>query len=176
MDKRSLVAERTVRTDKDVPGDSLAEHFDAEHVSNKLLGLAINVRVDKSDIVVAADDVTEGAEALLYTLNAHRIRQGVSEVQEFLIGSLCRDEQAAAVAGGHAADDTSASNGGVCDGDSVSELSFEGGVEVFGAADGNETVGVGEFGEDADLVRVFELGSRSHLWLECVVGMGMEWR
>lgn len=35
-------------------------------------------------------------------------------------------------------------------------------VEVFGASDGHEAVGVGEFGEAADLVVLLEGGSDSH--------------
>jgi hypothetical protein len=42
-------------------------------------------------------------------------------------------------------------------GDYVAELGFEGGVEVGAALDGGEAVGICEFGEDADVVAVFEL-------------------
>ena len=36
------------------------------------------------------------------------------------------------------------------------ELGFEDAVEIFGGADGDEGVGVGEGGEDTDFVGVFE--------------------
>jgi len=46
----------------------------------------------------------------------------------------------------------------VDDGDEAAEVLLEGRVEVLRAADSNEAVGVGELGEDADVVVVLELG------------------
>ena len=75
-----------------------------------------------------------------------------------------------AVAGGETAYDAGAPNGGVYYGDNVTELGFEGGVEVGAALDGGEAVGICEFGEDADVAAVFEL----HAWITRYVYDGAE--
>lgn len=55
------------------------------------------------------------------------------------------------------ANDPGTCDGGVDDRDNVTKLGFERGVEVGGAAWGDEAVGVGQHGEGADFVVVFEL-------------------
>lgn len=69
---------------------------------------------------------------------------------QFLVCGRGWDEEAAAVAGGQAADDAGAGDGAVADGDDAAEFGLEDGVEVGGGAKGDEGVGVGEGGEDAD--------------------------
>ena len=71
---------------------------------------------------------------------------------QFLIGSRGGHEEAFAVAGRQAPDDACARDRAVADGDDVLQLGFEDAVEVFRGADGDECVGVGEGGEDADSV------------------------
>lgn len=63
-------------------------------------------------------------------------------------------QQALLVAGGQAADDARAGDGGVADGNHVLQLGLEDRVEVLRRADGDERVRVGEGREDADSVRV----------------------
>lgn len=95
----ALVAEAHVAADEDVVRHRLPEHLDAQHVSHNLLGLALKVRVDESDVVVCDDDVAQGREALLYPLYPDLIWQAVPKVLEFLIGCAGGDEKTLAVAG-----------------------------------------------------------------------------
>ena len=64
------------------------------------------------------------------------------------------DEQALAIACRETPDDAGAGDGAVADGDDVLEFGFEDAVEVLGGADGDEGVGVGEGGEDADSAKL----------------------
>lgn len=162
MHETTLVAQGTVGSDEDVTGDGLAEDLDTEDIAYQLLGLPVDVRVDKGNVVVAADDVTERGESLLDSLDLDGVWQTVSQVLQLLVSGLGRDEQTSTVTGGHSADDTGTSDGGVSDWDRVTELGLEGGVEVLGAANSDQTVGVGQLGEDTDLVRVLKLGPGSH--------------
>jgi len=54
--------------------------------------------VDEGDVVVGADDVAEGGEALFYPLDFYGVGDGVAEVLEFLVGGCGGDEEAFAVA------------------------------------------------------------------------------
>lgn len=62
----------------------------------------------------------------------------------------------------HPADDAAAGDGGVHHRDGPEELPLEDAVEVLGAADSHEAVGVGELGEAAQLVVVLEAGADGH--------------
>lgn len=101
MDNSSLVREGAVGADEDVLRDSLAEDLDAEDIGNDLLGFALDVGVHESDVVVAADDVAEGREALFDTLDADSVGEGVAEVLEFLVGGGGGEEETAAVTTGY---------------------------------------------------------------------------
>lgn len=59
MHQASLIGDGTVASDEHVIGDGLAENFDLEHIGDDLFCFPIHVRVDKGDIVVARDDVSE---------------------------------------------------------------------------------------------------------------------
>ncbi len=157
MYEPALVRDRAVRADEHVVRDRLAEHLYLEHVRDDLLRLAIDVGVHKRDVVVARDDVAERGEALLDALQRDRVRERVAHVLQLLVRRRRGHEQAVAVAGGETADDARAADGGVHDGQDVAELGLEGRVEVGAALDGDEAVRVGEFGEDPDVVVVFEL-------------------
>lgn len=121
----ALVAEAHVAAGQDVVRDGLAEDLDAEDVGDDLLRLALEIRVHEGDVVVGADDVAEGGEALFDTLDLDAVGDAVSQVLQLLVGRRGRDQQAFAVAGGQAADDARACNGGVADGDHILELGFE---------------------------------------------------
>ena len=60
MDEPSLVRDRAITAHKDVISNRLPENFDLENVSDDFFCLAVNVRVDEGDVVVAGDDVSEG--------------------------------------------------------------------------------------------------------------------
>jgi hypothetical protein len=55
----TLIAQSHVRACEDVVRDCLPEHLHAENICYYFLGLALNVGVNKCDVVVAADDVAE---------------------------------------------------------------------------------------------------------------------
>ena len=88
MDEATLIAKSTVGADKDVAGDGLAEDFDTEDVGDDLLSLAIQIGMDEGDIVVASDDVSEGRETLLDSLDGNLIGQAVPQMLELLKGWL----------------------------------------------------------------------------------------
>ena len=69
---------------------------------------------------------------------------------QLLVGGGCWDQKTLSVSSGQATDDVGTSDGGVDNWDDVLELGLEDGVEVFGGADGNQAVGVGEGGENTD--------------------------
>lgn len=69
---------------------------------------------------------------------------------QLLVGGGRWHQQTLSVSGGQATDDVGAGDGAVADWDDVLELGLEDGVEVLGSADGDESVGVGERGEDTD--------------------------
>lgn len=62
----------------------------------------------------------------------------------------------------HPADDAAAGDGGVHHRDGPEQLPLEHAVEVLGAADSHQAVGVGELGEAAQLVVVLEAGTDGH--------------
>jgi hypothetical protein len=121
----ALVAQAHVAAGQDIVRDRLAEDLDAEDVGDDFFGFALEVRVHEGDVVVGADDVAEGGEALFDALDLDAVGDAVSQVLQLLVGGGRGDEQAFAVAGGQAADDAGAGDGGVADGDYVLELGFE---------------------------------------------------
>ena len=150
MHQTALVAQAHVRAHKHIVRDRLAEHLHPQDVGNDFLRLALEVRVDEGNVVVGGNDVAEGREALLDALDAHAVGERVAQVLQLLVRGGGGDEQALAVAGGEAADDAGARDGGADNGDDVGELGLEDAVKVFAGALGDEGVRVGEGGEDAD--------------------------
>jgi len=87
--------------------------------------------VDQRDMVVRADDVSEGREALFYPPDGYRVGQAVPQVLEFLVGGCGGDEETFLVAGCQAADYAGAGDGCVADWDDVLEFGFEDAVEIL---------------------------------------------
>lgn len=83
-------------------------------------------------------------------------------MRQFDVRGRAGDEEAASIPRGGSAHESAAGHRGVDDGNVLGEGGFEEGVKVFGAVDSREAVGVGEGGEDADFVGVFEGGSGRH--------------
>ena len=127
----ALVAEAHVAAGQDIVRNGLAEDLDAEDVRDDLFRLALEVRVHEGDVVVGADDVAEGGEALFDALDLDAVGDAVSQVLQLLVGGGRGDEQAFAVAGGQAADDAGAGDGGVADGNYALEFGFEDAVGVL---------------------------------------------
>lgn len=80
MDETALIIDCTIRADEDVVRDRLTEHLYLEDVRDDLLRLAIDVRVDERDVVVARDHVSESGEPLFDALEGDGVREGVSQV------------------------------------------------------------------------------------------------
>ena len=85
VDDTTGVAQAHVGTNKDVVGDSLSEDLDTQDIGDNLLGLALQIGVDEGDVVVAANDVAEGGEALLDALNLDIIGDAVTQMLELLV-------------------------------------------------------------------------------------------
>lgn len=81
-----LVSKGTVTSNKNISSDSLSEHLDLEGIGNDLLSLSVNIGMDKRNVVVTGDDVSEGGETLLYTLNSNGRGKRVSQVLQLLVG------------------------------------------------------------------------------------------
>jgi hypothetical protein len=81
--------------------------------------------VHQGDVVVAAYDVSEGRQPLLYALDLDGVGQRVAQVLQLLVGRARGDQQALAIAGRQAADDARAGDGGVADRDDILELGLE---------------------------------------------------
>jgi hypothetical protein len=60
VDDTTGVAQAHVRANKDVVGDCLSEDLDTQNIGNNLLSLALQIGVNKGDVVIAANDVAEG--------------------------------------------------------------------------------------------------------------------
>jgi hypothetical protein len=125
VDNTTGVAQAHVRANKDVVGDCLSENLDTQNIGNDLLGLALQIRVDKGDVVVAANDVAESGKALFDTLDLYIIGDAVAQMLELLVGCAGGDEQTSAVTGCETTNNASTGNGGVADGDDVLEFGFE---------------------------------------------------
>ena len=54
------IGECHVGADKHIVGDGLPEDFDAEDISDYLFGFALDIGMDKGDVVVSGDYVSEG--------------------------------------------------------------------------------------------------------------------
>lgn len=121
----ALVGQAHVAADQHVVGHGLAEDLDAQHVGNDLLRLALEIRMHQRDVIVGRNDVSEGRQALLDALDTHRVGQRVAQVLQLLVRGGRGHQQALAVAGGEAADDACAGNGGAHDGDDVLQLGLE---------------------------------------------------
>lgn len=121
----ALVAEAHVAAGEHIVGDCLAEDLHAQHVGDDFFRLALQIRVHERDVVVGADDVSQGRQPLLDPLDFHAVRDAVAQVLQFLIRGRGGHQQAFAVSGGQAADDAGAGDGGVADGDYALELGFE---------------------------------------------------
>lgn len=83
-------------------------------------------------------------------------------MEHFLIGGGVGKQKTLIVADAKTADNTGASYGGMDDGNVIGEFGLEDRVKVFGTADGDEAVGVGEGSEDTDIVTVLELTTYCH--------------
>jgi hypothetical protein len=95
--KSSLIGDSTIGANKYVVRDRLAEDLNLEYICDDLFRLAVDIRVDECDIVIACNNVSKRGETLLNPLNRNGVRQGVAQVLELLVGCGGRDEEAVPV-------------------------------------------------------------------------------
>jgi len=133
VDHGSLVVETAVAAHQRVVGDRVTEDLHTQHVRHDFLGLAVNIRVDEGDVVVADDDVTKGRKTLLDTLDDDGLREGVTDVEHLLIGAGVGEDETLGVSDAETADDFAASNTGGDDGKvlGASELGVKEPAEVL---------------------------------------------
>jgi hypothetical protein len=164
MNENTLVGRDGVRSDEGVFGDTSTESLNFENVTNDLFSFARKIGVDESDVIVAADAVAEGREALFDALDLDGVGERVADVLKFLISGDGRNDQTVLVASDEATDGAGLANGGMNDGNVISELLLEDGVKVLRSTESAEAISVGEFGEDTDIVGRFEAGTESHFF------------
>ena len=83
-------------------------------------------------------------------------------MSQFLITGGVGDENSTAIADGGSADEATATNGGMHDGDVIGKLGLENGIEVLGPANSCEAVSIGQRRKDADFIGVLVLTTRGH--------------
>jgi hypothetical protein len=125
MHNTTLITQRHVASRQHIIRNRLPEDLDAQRIRYYLLRLALDVRVYERDVVVAAYYVSERGQALFYPLDLDAVWYRVAQVLELLVGRGGRDEKAALVAGGQAADYSRTGDCGVADGNDVLEFGFE---------------------------------------------------
>lgn len=113
-------------------------------------------------MVVADNAVSEGRKPLFDTLDDDAFGEGVAQVLKFVVRASARDKETSAVSNGDSAHESASCDGSVHNGDVVGELLLKHAVKVFASADSDKRVGVGEAGEDPDLVTILELSSDGH--------------
>lgn len=121
VDDTALVGEGHVGACQDVVGDGLAEDFDAKNVGDStqlasipftaqyrewrggggvyihFLGLTLDIRMHKGDMVIAANDISQCRETLFYPLDLDVVGKGIPQMLQFLVCGCCGDEEAIAV-------------------------------------------------------------------------------
>lgn len=162
VDDAALVGDDRVAADKSIVSNGGTEGLHLEGVTNNFLGFLAQVGVEESDVIVGDDAVSKSREALLDALELDRVGERVAKVLKLLIGGDGRDYEAVTVSDAKTANNARAANGGVNNGDMVSELLLENGVEVLAGTRGNKAVSVRDAGEDTDVIRGLEAGTEGH--------------
>ena len=96
--------------------------------------------VHQHDVVIAGNHIPKCRELFFDVLEGDCIWEGIVQVLQLLVCCCQQDEQPMVVACHEAADDVCAANGGVHNGDNVTELGIKDGVEVGAALDSGECV------------------------------------
>lgn len=170
MNESALVADGAIGADEDIVGNSLPENLYLKDIGDDLLGFAVDIGVDKSDVVVASNDVAQGRKTLFDPLDGHLVGKRIANVLQLLVGGGTGHEETVPVASGETSNNPRSSNGSVHDRNDVRQFALKDAVKVLGATDGNEAVRVCQLGEDSNVVAVFELSTCSNRrvgWTSC---------
>lgn len=86
---------------------------------------SVNIRMDKGNVVIANNDISEGRKSFLYSLNSYFFGQRVANMLEFLVSGGVGDQKTILIADAKTSDNSNSSNGGVNNGYNVAEFSFK---------------------------------------------------
>ena len=78
MHDTALIRDHSVATHKDIVRNCLSENLHFQDVCNDLFGFPVYIWVNKRDVIVACDDVSEGGQSLFDALDGDRIGEGVA--------------------------------------------------------------------------------------------------
>mmetsp|Transcript_3807 Transcript_3807/g.5726 ORF Transcript_3807/g.5726 Transcript_3807/m.5726 type:complete len:88 (+) Transcript_3807:450-713(+) len=87
--------------------------------------------MDKSNMIIACDDIAQCRQTLFYALYDDLVGEGISEVLEFLVGRGGGDEEASSVSHCCATYEAAAADCSVDYGDVIGEFRFEDGEEIL---------------------------------------------
>lgn len=135
MNHPPLIRKLRIRPNQRLPRNGLSKDLHPKHVANHVLRLAVDVRMDERDVVVAGYYISKGTEPFLYALDDHGVGEGVAQVAELDIGGGGGDEETAAVADGGSAYEAAPGDRGVYYWDVGGQFGFEDGEEILGSSD-----------------------------------------
>jgi hypothetical protein len=138
----TLIAKRAVGANKHVLGNRLTEDFDTKHILDDILSSLIDIRVNKSNVIVTNNTVTESRQLIFDSSKLNVIRKSIAKELELLISGSGRNKKTVLVAGSQTTNDTGTSNSAVNDGDDTTELSLEDAIEVLGATRSDKAIAV----------------------------------
>ena len=110
VNESTIVGKASIRSDEGDTTDGVTEDFDAEDVSDNLLSLAVQIRVNEGDVVVASNHVTKSRKLLLNSLNDNLVRESVTDVHHFLVGRGVGQQESLSVTRSQTSYRSSASN------------------------------------------------------------------
>ena len=98
MHDTALIRDHSVATHKDIVRNCLSENLHFQDVCNDLFGFPVYIWVNKRDVIVACDDVSERGQSLFYALYRDSIGKRIAEMLKLLVGGGGGHEQAMAIA------------------------------------------------------------------------------
>jgi hypothetical protein len=122
MHEASRVCDFTVASHQGIASNSLSEHLNSQDIRNDIFSLTVNISVNKSDMIIAHNTVSESRQTFLYSLHHNAIRKSVSDMHHFFVSASAGEQQAAAITHSHATNESAASNVGMDDGDVIGEF------------------------------------------------------
>ena len=162
MHKTTVITNDTVCSNKKIICNWIFEHFHAQGISYDFFSLFVEIRVNQSNIVVAADAVSKGRQLFFNSDDFDWFRERVSDVSEFVVCGIVGDEQTFFISRSGSANNSGSSDGGLDDRNEGSKFAFEDRVEVIGPSSSYETISIGKFREDSNIVRILVLYSICH--------------
>lgn len=97
MHQSTAIGQSHVAADEYIVCDCLPEDLHAKHIGYDFFRFSFDVRVDKGNMIVTADDVAESRQTFLDPLYFDGVRDCVAEMLELLVGGGRGDKEAFAV-------------------------------------------------------------------------------